>query len=64
NLTGKIPALFFPVYQGLALRLVHFVKDANTLDFIVTGGELVSKEEENEDTYLCVKAKWSKELGK
>ncbi|MCC5814992.1 MAG: hypothetical protein JJT78_09565 [Leptospira sp.] len=60
KLTGKIPALFFPGYQGLAMREGHFVKDANTGDYIVTGGELVSKEEENEDTYLCVKGKWSK----
>jgi hypothetical protein len=60
KLTGKIPALFFPGYQGLAMREGHFVKDANRGDYIVTGGELVSKEEENEDTYLCVKGKWSK----
>lgn len=59
KLSGKIPALFFPGYQRLAQRDGHFVKDASTGDYIVTGGELVNKELENEVTYRCTKGKWT-----
>lgn len=61
KLSGKIPALFFPGYQRLAQRDGHFVKDASTGDYIVTGGELVTKKIENGDIYRYTNGKWSKE---